>query len=69
MNVSEQRRYLWVLLEEYDTLKRKMKQLQIAAQVARLEENDDDVSWFEQEYVSTFGRCQKVRRAIWVTLG
>ncbi len=34
-----------------------------------MQENDDDIIWFEREYDITYGQYRKICLAIWVMLG
>jgi hypothetical protein len=55
---------LELIRRERDEWERKKRILQIAAQVARLEEDDESVKWFEREYLAAHARYQEACRSL-----
>ncbi len=53
-----------ILLREREEWQRQKKILQIAAQVARLEEDDENVRWFEREYLAAHARYEEACRSL-----
>lgn len=53
-----------IMLREREEWQRKMKILRIAAQVARLEEDDESVKWFEREYLAAHARYEEACRSL-----
>jgi protein subunit release factor A len=64
MKVQETETQLEPILRARDEWERKRKKLQIAAQVARLEEDDESVTWFEQEYLAAHAMYQEACRSL-----
>lgn len=50
-----------VLHGECDMWEQEMKKIQRAAQVARLEEDDDDVFWWQGKYLAAHKRYEAAR--------
>jgi hypothetical protein len=55
---------LELIRRERDEWERKKRMLQITAQVARLEEDDESVKWFEREYLAAHARYQEACRSL-----
>jgi hypothetical protein len=64
MHVQMTKTRLGPILVARDEWERKRKRLEIAAQIARLEEDDESVTWFEREYLAAHARYQETCRSL-----
>jgi hypothetical protein len=63
MKVQETETRLEPILRARDEWERQRKMLEIAAQVARLEEDDESIAWFEREYLTAHAIYEEACRA------
>lgn len=64
MKVSETEAQLEPILRARDEWERKKKRLRIAAKVARLEEDDESIKWFELEYHTAHAIYEEACRSL-----
>jgi hypothetical protein len=63
MKLQETETKLEPILRARQEWERKRKRLEIAAQVARLEEDDESVTWFEREYLAAHATYEEACRS------